>query len=421
MSDRDAGSSVSERSRRRFLKAGVAAPIAGSLATPSRAAQGGSGPGTLAPEVRSFRTLGKTGLSVSDISFGSSRLREGEENLVLHALEKGVNYIDTAESYTGGTSETVIGRALKSSSYKREDLVITSKTFGRPSEDRATLMSHLDATLKRLQTDYVDIYMNHAVNDTDSLDNPEWHAFVEDAKQAGKLRFTGMSGHAGYLIECVDHALDNDYVDVLLLAYNFGQDESFFDTMTRRFDRIATQPDLPRVLAKASDKGVGVTVMKTLMGARLNDMRPFESDGATFAQAAFRWVLSNANVDSLVISMTSEALIDEYLGASGANALADGDLDLLHTYARSAGLSYCRNACNDCAGACPFDVPIADVMRTRMYATDYQDVEFARDEYALLATDASACLSCSGEPCQSACSHGIAIDQLCAPTHRMLA
>lgn len=406
--------------RRRFLKAGVTAPLAGAL---SAAANPASDPATplLSPEVRGYRTLGRTGLSVSDISFGSSRLREGEEHLLLHALDKGVNYIDTAESYTGGASETVIGRALKSASFKREDLVITSKTFGSSTDSQASLMADLDGSLKRLQTDYVDIYMNHAVNDTDRLDNPEWQAFTEAAKKAGKIRYTGMSGHAGYLIECVDHALDNDSVDVLLLAYNFGQDETFFDSMTRRFDRIATQPDLPRVLAKAKAQGVGVTVMKTLMGARLNDMRPYENGGATFAQAAFRWVLSNAHVDSLVISMTSEALIDEYLGASGASALAAGDLELLQQYARSAGLTYCRNACNDCVGSCPYNVQISDVMRTRMYATDYQDVDFARDEYALLEVNAEACLSCSGEPCRNACSHGLAIDELCAPTHRMLA
>ena len=55
-----------------------------------------------------------------------------------------------------------------------------------------------------------------------------------------------------------------------------------------------------------------------------------------------------------------------------------------------------------------------------MYATDYQDIAFARSEYAQLTTDASACLGCSGAPCQNACPNGIEIDKLCAPTHRML-
>ena len=80
-----------------------------------------------------------------------------------------------------------------------------------------------------------------------------------------------------------------------------------------------------------------------------------------------------------------------------------------------------RDACNDCEGACPYGVPIADVLRTRMYATDYGDVAFARDEYAALATNAAACVACSGEPCRDACTHGLDIAGLCAPAHRMLA
>ena len=229
-----------------------------------------------------------------------------------------------------------------------------------------------------------------------------------------------MSGHAGYLVECLDYALDEDMADVILVGYNFGQDPEFYAKLTRSFDMVAVQPDLPRVLAKAKKNNVGVVAMKTLMGARLNDMRPFETEGSTFAQAAFRWVLSNSDVDTLIVTMTGKSRIDEYLGASGARELAYGDMPLLQRYAQQNGATYCRHACNDCAGACPFGVDIADVLRTRMYATDYNDLEFARDEYALIETNAAACLGCSGQPCQNACTHGISIDQFCGPTHEML-
>ncbi|MDA1076434.1 MAG: hypothetical protein O3A63_17005, partial [Proteobacteria bacterium] len=181
------------------------------------------------------------------------------------------------------------------------------------------------------------------------------------------------------------------------------------------------QQGLPEVMRRAKKKDIGIIAMKTLMGARLNDMREYEKDGATFSQAAFRWTLSNDWVDALVISMTSAENIDEFLGASGATSVARADLDLLERYAGLNGQTYCRHACNDCQGACPFGVQISDVLRTRMYATDYQDVAFARDEYAAIAVNASACLSCSGAPCQNACTHGIDIAAFCAPTHSMLA
>ncbi len=75
--------------------------------------------------VRRYVTLGKTDIKMSDISFGGSRLGAGEEDLVLHALDLGINYFDTAESYSWGESETTIGRALKG---KRHKVYLTSKT-----------------------------------------------------------------------------------------------------------------------------------------------------------------------------------------------------------------------------------------------------------------------------------------------------
>ena len=401
-------------SRRRFLGAAALAAAAPTLRA-SADERGGRDAGN---RVRRYVTLGRTGLEMADISFGSSRLREGEERLVHHALDKGVNYFDTAESYTGGQSERVLGNALKG---RREQVVIASKTLAGPVARKWELMANLEASLRRLQTDHVEIYFNHAVNDTARLDNPEWHEFCARAKEQGKILFTGMSGHAGRLVECLDHAFAKDMVDVVLVSLNFGQDPEFHERFIRGFDFVARHPELPRALRRAKELGVGVIAMKCLMGARLNDMRPYERGGASFAQAAFRWSLSQEYVDSLVISMTSEAKIDEFLGASAGRSLAAGDKALLSTYAALNGNSQCRQGCNDCAGACPFEVPIADVLRTRMYAVDYQDLAFARSEYAGLDGSAAACLGCDGAPCRDACTYGLPIADLCAPTHRMLA
>ena len=369
-------------------------------------------------EIQSYRTLGRTGLKIADISFGSSRLNAGEEELVLDAFDRGVNYFDTAEMYSRTAAETVIGNALKG---KRDEIVLASKIVARASDRSASMMEVLNGSLKRLRTDYIDIYFNHAVNDVDRMKNPEWGEFVERAKEQGKIGYVGLSGHAGRLIECLDYSIEHDIVDVILVGYNFGQDPAFYERFTSGFDFVAKQPDLPRALADAKHKDIGVIAMKTLMGARLNDMRPWESGGATYAQAALRWVLSNPNVDGLIISMTNHEDIDEYVGASGSTEVAAGDFALLGRYAHANGSSYCRHACNDCEGACPYGVPIADVMRTRMYATDYQDLPFAKREYAMLGAAASACLSCDGQPCQDSCSHGLNVSQLCGPTHELLA
>ena len=367
--------------------------------------------------VRRYVTLGKTDIKMSDISFGSSRLGSDEEDLVHHALDLGINYFDTAESYSWGESETTIGRALKG---KRDKVYIASKTHAGPSDKKESMMSSLEASLKKLQTDYVDVYFNHAVNDVDRVSNPEWSEFTALAKKQGKIRYSGMSGHAGNLIACLDYCIDNSVVDVFLIAYNFGQDPAFYQRFTRGFDFIARFPKLPLALARAKAKGIGVIAMKTLMGARLNDMRPYEQGGATFSQAAFRWVLSNPNVDSLIISMTSKENITEFVGGSGWKKISRREVPILKKYARLNGTSYCRHACNDCAGACPENVPIADVLRTRMYATDYEDVRFAKAEYSMLGAGASACLTCSHQSCAGSCTHGLPIEKMTAPTHELL-
>ena len=400
--------------RRDFLKRGALAGIGVGLLS-----LGADAMASVPPEktVKRYNELGRTGIKMSDISFGSSRLRAGQEDIVRHAYDVGINYFDSADSYGQGESETTIGNALHG---KRNSVILTSKVSAAADDNKESIMTRLDGSLKRLQTDHVDIYFNHAVNNVERLKNPEWYEFVEQARKQGKIRFTGMSGHAGRLAECLDYAIDSGHFDVILAAHNFGQDPAFYQRFTQNFDMIAIQPQLPHLMQKAQQKGVGVVVMKTLMGARLNDMRRFETGNATFAQAAFRWVLSNPNVNGLIVSMTSAKMIDEYLGASGWRATASADLPLLQRYLGLNGSSYCRHACDACAGACPFDVAIPEVLRSRMYAVDYRDLRLARSEYAAVAANAQACLTCTAKPCAGACPHGIAIDSLLAPAHAML-
>ena len=397
--------------RRNFLKAGVLATAA--ITTPTRQPFARNFKG----EVKSYKRLGRTNLKVSDISFGTSRLRSGEEHLIHHAIDRGINYFDSAEGYTRGQAEKVLGNALTG---KRDQVYLVSKTMIGPETKQTEMMERLEKSLKSLKTDYVDIYMNHAVNDVKVVANPEWLSFIQLAKKQGKIRFTGISGHGGYLVDCINYALDQDMIDIMLTAYNFGQDPKFYEGLTRRFDWIATQEALPKAISRAKDMDVGVIAMKTLMGARLNDMRPYEQDGSTYSQAAFKWVLSNDEVDALVITMKTTEEIDEFLAASGSSQLSRIEGQLLKQYAKLNGMSYCKQVCNSCEGSCPAQVPIADVMRTRMYAIDYKDIEFAKDEYAVLESDAASCLTCSGEPCKNACPKGVEISKWCAPTHKML-
>ena len=118
--------------------------------------------------------------------------------------------------------------------------------------------------------------------------------------------------------------------------------------------------------------------------------------------------------------MKSPAQIDEYLGASGWTALHPADSALLLRYAHKTDATQCRYGCSDCADACPSRVSINDVLRTRMYAEDYEDLALARESYAALAHDASPCLSCAAPGCTSACPYPIPVAELTRRTHRLL-
>jgi len=397
--------------RRRFLICSTAATLGLGVLDLGRHAWAAPSP----PQIRRFRRLGRTGLEVSDISFGSSRTTDPD--LVRYALERGVNYFDTAEGYKDGRVEETLGEALQG---QRDRVLLASKVKAEAETPRAEIMQHLEASLRRLRTDHIDVYFNHAVNEVARLENGEWFEFADRAKKQGKIRFTGMSGHGGKLVECLDFALDNDLVDVILCGYNFGQDPSFHQRFTARLDWVAVQPDLPRVLERAHGQGVGVIAMKTLRGARLNDMRPYERDGASFAQAAFRWVLSNPSVDALIISMTSREKIDEFVGASGGPAPGGEALGLLEGYLLSSRDGYCNHGCDACEGSCPQGVPISEVLRTRMYATDYGDPDYARREYAQLTVNAAPCLSCSLRPCLGKCPQGLEIPRLTRSAQQLL-
>ena len=399
--------------RRDFLGFGAGAAIGlggfGAALGESRAAD------SVTARIRRYARLGRTGLKVSDISLGSSGNTDPE--VVAHAYDLGVNLFDSAESYRWGGAEKAIGKALKG---RRDKVYLTSKTKAGVSESRNEIMASLEDSLRRLQTDYVDIYFNHSVNDVDRLRNEEWLEFVELARRQGKIRFSGVSGHGSQLAACVDYAIDNDMADVILVAYNFAQDPDFYDKLRHVFHWSSIQPELPRLLEKAKSKDVGVLAMKTLMGARLNDMRPYERPGATFSHAAFRWVLSDPNVDALLISMSDRDDINEYVAASGSGENSAYDRQLLERYAYMRAGNYCQPGCNACVNACPENVEIAEVLRTRMYDVDYGDRALASDEYAALGDGAAACANCATQACLGACPIGVPIAEFTRDAARRL-
>ena len=406
-------------SRRQFLRAAALGVVGGSAAlatgceyqsqlfllsrAPTAAKQ--KSPEWQEAQVHSYRPLGRTGMQMSDISFGCSGL--DNVAVVKRALERGVNYFDTSPDYSQAGSEHTLGEGIKG--YPRDKLFIVSKFCtpdGHLSNDTPVkdVTAAVEASLQRLGVDYLDLAHIHACNSLNRLMNPNIHEAFDRLKEQGKLRFLGVSSHTPQLETVMRHAVDSGRFDVIMVAYNFKN-----------------WPDLTNIFRDAKEKGVGVVAMKTLKGAKhtvLSDFTPTERE--SFAQAAFKWVLSNQNVSGLVVSINSLTQIDEYLHASG-QPLQPADADVLEKYDRLVANDYCRPGCGACLSSCPYEVPIDDVLRYAMYYENYGQQRVGMEAYARLpmVRNASRCVDCQA-PCQPACPFELSIKEKLLRADRLL-
>ena len=158
--------------------------------------------------------------------------------------------------------------------------------------------------------------------------------------------------------------------------------------------------------------------MKTLKGAKHQNLAAFREGAGSYTQAAFRWVLSNPRVSCLVVSFSELRQVDEYLFASGTTLTAR-DHAVLARYDRLIDGAYCRPHCGECLDSCVAGLPIDDVLRYAMYFEDYRSEKEAMRLYAALEANASLCVGCPA-PCAGTCPHGIAIPSRMLAAHGIL-
>lgn len=152
-----------------------------------------------------YRNLGKSGLKVSVIGLGTNQFGgkvdlTGTKNIIAAALDAGVNLIDTADVYQGGRSEENIGEAIKG---QRDQVLVATKVFFKmgdgpndQSASRQHIMAGVEASLRRLQTDYIDLYQIHRWDDETPID--ETMQALNDLVRDGKVRYIGASNFSGW-------------------------------------------------------------------------------------------------------------------------------------------------------------------------------------------------------------------------------
>lgn len=363
--------------------------------------------------VKRYRKLGRTDMEISDISFGTGRLPSA--SMILRGVDRGINYFDTAPDY--GRSEEYMGEAMQR--LKQRDKIYLASKFCddvpyeagvshlQVGSSKADYKKALEGSLKRMNTDYLDVVFVHAIGERDDYEGEHARLFdanmlqaADELKQEGKMRYLAVSSHGPYNMEkLLMEAVRSGHFDLVMPAFNF-----------MKF------PKVPEVLKEAKARGVGVVAMKTLAGARDMDLDP---KGAVFEHAAFKWVLQHPEVAGLVVTMKRVKDIELYLQASGGEFTA-ADRLTLDRYAAQFGGDYCRTGCSDCETRCPAGVPIASILRYQMYFESYEDEKRAMQSYAGLGRNAAVCLDCAVESCSGGCAYGLPVALKLRAAHNAL-
>lgn len=279
--------------RRSFVK-GSAAAVTASLVVRRSMGAGGQGEATQGVP---HRPLGKTGAEVSCLGVGGYHLgsiKEEKESteLVARALDAGINFFDNCWEYHDGVSEERLGAALKG---KRDKAFVMTKvcTHGRGKD---VAMKQLEESLRRLQTDHVDLWQVHEVvywNDPDLIFAPDGAAeALLEAKKQGKVRFIGFTGHK------------NPAIHLKMLAHDFPFDTvqmplNVLDATFRSFEQ--------QVLPEAKKRGIAVLGMKSLGGSG-----EIVSNGAATAQEGLRYAMS-LPVATTISGMDSLTILEQNL------------------------------------------------------------------------------------------------------------
>ena len=366
--------------RRKFFESGLlAAGLSLSGGSESKGAAAASG------ELKmKYRTLGRTGLKVSEVCFGTY----GWQNtpVLETALEAGINLISTCADYQNGQAERAIGPAV---ARRRDKLVLSSGIDCMRNPGEQEMLDRLEKSLENLRTTYLDLYVPHQADTLENVTNPAIPRAFEKMKKAGKARFLGISTHSSQLEPMLDRAIDLGYFDFLLCKYNFMEYKSQM-----------------KIFERAGEKTLGIIPFKIRAGSGEAEVKALQEKGLELNQARIRWALTNRNVTSVCAHFNNFSAVNEVLQTVNT-AFSETDGRLLDQYRQAFDTRYCRG-CGTCEKSCPYGVDVKNILRYQMYFKCYGFEKEALARYAALPQNAgpASCESCSA-PCERACPHGL--------------
>lgn len=296
-----------------------------------------------------YNTLGKTDLKVSRLCLGCMTFGEPDRGnhawtlpeessrlLIQHALNGGINFFDTANSYSDGSSEEIIGRALRDFA-RREEVVVATKVYypsGTLTEglSRAQILRSIDDSLTRLGMDYVDLLQIHRWDYNTPIE--ETLEALDEVVKAGKARYIGASSmHAGQFAEALERQKQHGWAQFVTMQdhYNLIYREEERDMLPLCYEEgVAVIPWSPlargrltRPWGETTARLVSDQVGKNLYNdSDENDAQIAErlgavagETGATRAQVALAWLLSKPGIAAPIIGASREEQLEELLQA----------------------------------------------------------------------------------------------------------
>ena len=296
-----------------------------------------------------YRPLGRTGIHVSPLClgtmlYGGKASKADSYDIIDRAIDGGINFLDTANVYLRGVSEETVGEALKRNG-KRDKIVLATKVHGGMDDDdpnargssRRHIIEQCDASLRRLQTDYIDLYQMHRPRSDTPID--ETLRALDDLIRAGKVRYIGCSTfEAWQVVESLwvadklrlnrfvteqppYHILDRRIERGLIpmaQTYGFGLipwSPLAGGLLTGKYSRDGAPPPDSRFADVANNPRLQARMTEQLYDV-VDGVRPLAEDkGCTVAQFALAWCMNQPGITSPIIGPRTMEQLDDNLGA----------------------------------------------------------------------------------------------------------
>jgi len=302
-----------------------------------------------------YRTLSKTELKVSRLSFGAMTFGKQTDEassfrIVDRCLEAGINFFDTANVYNQGLSETILGKALQG---RRQNIVLATKVRGKMGEgpgesglSRPAIHKAIDASLRRLQTEYVDVYYLHQPDYAVPIE--ETLAAMDEVVRAGKVRYPAVSNYAAWQVGEIHwlaerHGYRPPYISQPMYNVLARGIEEEYVPFCKRFG-VALVPYNP--LAGGLLTGKQARERGPIHGTRFDGNQLYldrywhddyfaaveelqsvaRAGGKTLVELAFHWLLAQPHVDSIILGTSRLEQLEENLKACQGGKLDDATL-----------------------------------------------------------------------------------------------